>query len=201
MLRNSAVREALETFRPDLIECQDAYNLPWVALGHRKRHPETALVAAYMTDFPTVYVERPFRKVLGKRLRRCRRAHLLLVLRQALSPVRCGIRAEREWRRGKASRERRGPGRHRAAGRRAGRIRPVAARSALAPVAGPDRRAAFADLCRASRCRKEAGRGRGCIPKAARKSWRPSGADRRRSAARADRAARRSADRHARLSQ
>lgn len=68
MLRNAAVREALETFRPDLIECQDAYNLPWVALGHRKRHPETTLVAAYMTDFPTVYVERPFRKVLGKRL-------------------------------------------------------------------------------------------------------------------------------------
>ena len=68
MLRNSAVRETLEAFRPDLIECQDAYNLPWVALGHRKRHPETALVAAYMTDFPTVYAERPFTKVLGQRL-------------------------------------------------------------------------------------------------------------------------------------
>ena len=68
MLRNSAVRRALETFQPDLIECQDAYNLPWVALGHRKRHPEAAVVAAYMTDFPTVYVERPIRKVLGKRL-------------------------------------------------------------------------------------------------------------------------------------
>ena len=43
-----------------LIECQDAYNLPWAAIGYRQRHPETALVAAYMTDFPTVYVERPF---------------------------------------------------------------------------------------------------------------------------------------------
>ena len=41
------------------------YNLPWAAIGHRKRYPETALVAAYMTDFPTVYVERPFRKVMG----------------------------------------------------------------------------------------------------------------------------------------
>jgi alpha-1,6-mannosyltransferase len=68
MLRNRAVRAALETYRPDLIECQDAYNLPWAAIGHRKRHPDTALVAAYMTDFPTVYVERPFSKVVGKAL-------------------------------------------------------------------------------------------------------------------------------------
>jgi alpha-1,6-mannosyltransferase len=70
MLRNRAVRAALETHRPDLIECQDAYNLPWAAIGHRKRYPETALVAAYMTDFPTVYVERPFAKVIGKTLAR-----------------------------------------------------------------------------------------------------------------------------------
>lgn len=68
MLRNRAVRNALERFKPDLIECQDAYNLPWAAVGHAKGHKETALVAAYMTDFPTVYVERPFRKVVGKTL-------------------------------------------------------------------------------------------------------------------------------------
>ena len=66
MLRNGAVRRALERYRPDLIESQDAYNLPWAAIGYRKRHPETALVAAYMTDFPTVYVERPFAKVVGR---------------------------------------------------------------------------------------------------------------------------------------
>src|SRR4051794_17006138 len=66
MLRNRAVRRALERFQPDLIECQDAYNLPWAAIGHRKRYPDTALVAAYMTDFPTVYVERPLSKVLGR---------------------------------------------------------------------------------------------------------------------------------------
>ena len=66
MLRNRAVRATLERFRPDLIECQDAYNLPWSAIGHRKRHPDTAVVAAYMTDFPTVYVERPFSKVAGR---------------------------------------------------------------------------------------------------------------------------------------
>lgn len=56
----------LEHYRPDLIECQDAYNLPWTALVHRHRHPETALIAAYMTDFPTVYVERPFSKFIGR---------------------------------------------------------------------------------------------------------------------------------------
>src|ERR1044071_2737948 len=39
MLRNGAVRDALERFRPDLIECQDAYNLPWTAIRYRKRHP------------------------------------------------------------------------------------------------------------------------------------------------------------------
>ena len=66
MLRNGAVRATLERFRPDLIECQDAYNLPWAAIGHRRRHPDTALIAAYMTDFPTVYVERPLSKVLTK---------------------------------------------------------------------------------------------------------------------------------------
>lgn len=68
LLRNRAVRGALERFKPDLIECQDAYNLPWVAIGHARRNPGTALVAAYMTDFPTVYVERPFRKIFGKTL-------------------------------------------------------------------------------------------------------------------------------------
>ena len=65
LLRNRAVRRALEQFQPDLIECQDAYNLPWAAIRHRKRFPDTALVAAYMTDFPTVYGERPLSKVIG----------------------------------------------------------------------------------------------------------------------------------------
>jgi alpha-1,6-mannosyltransferase len=66
MLRNRAVRAALEHYRPDLIESQDAYNLPWAAISHRRRHPETALIAAYMTDFPTVYVERPLSRFLTK---------------------------------------------------------------------------------------------------------------------------------------
>lgn len=68
MLRNGAVREVLARFAPDVIECQDAYNLPWAAIGHRRRHPDTALVAAYMTDFPTVYVERPLSRFVGRAL-------------------------------------------------------------------------------------------------------------------------------------
>jgi alpha-1,6-mannosyltransferase len=66
MLRNGAVRRVLARYRPDLIECQDAYNLPWAAIAHRRRNPETALIAAYMTDFPTVYVERPLSRFVTK---------------------------------------------------------------------------------------------------------------------------------------
>jgi alpha-1,6-mannosyltransferase len=66
LLRSGAVRRALERFRPELIECQDAYNLPWTALAYRRRYPQTALIAAYMTDFPTVYVERPLSRFLTK---------------------------------------------------------------------------------------------------------------------------------------
>jgi alpha-1,6-mannosyltransferase len=66
MLRNRAVRAVLQRYRPDLIECQDAYNLPWSAIAHRRRNPDTALIAAYMTDFPTVYVERPLSRFLTK---------------------------------------------------------------------------------------------------------------------------------------
>lgn len=65
LLRNRAVCAALAEHRPDLIECQDAYNLPWAALAHRRKHPETALVAAYCTDFPTVYVERTLNRLTG----------------------------------------------------------------------------------------------------------------------------------------
>jgi alpha-1,6-mannosyltransferase len=67
MLRNRAVRSVLDEYRPDLIECQDAYNLPWAAVGYGKRNRGSALVAAYCTDFPTVYVDRPFSRWLGRR--------------------------------------------------------------------------------------------------------------------------------------
>ena len=68
LLRNRSVVAALDEHRPDLIECQDAYNLPWAAIAFAKRNPATALVAAYCTDFPTVYVERPFSRWFGDAL-------------------------------------------------------------------------------------------------------------------------------------
>lgn len=66
LLRNRAVRSVLAEQRPDLIECQDAYNLPWAAISHGERSPGTGLVAAYCTDFPTVYADRPFSKWFGR---------------------------------------------------------------------------------------------------------------------------------------
>jgi alpha-1,6-mannosyltransferase len=58
LLRNRAVKKLLARFRPDFIECQDSYNLPWAAIAHRRRHPETVLVGGYCTDFPTAYIRR-----------------------------------------------------------------------------------------------------------------------------------------------
>ena len=66
LMRNGAVREALATFRPDLIECQDAYNLPWAALAHRRRYPDCAVVGSFMTDFPTAYTQRIVEMIAGR---------------------------------------------------------------------------------------------------------------------------------------
>lgn len=65
LLRNRAVKGVLERFGPDLIECQDSYNLPWAALSYRRDYPETALVGGYFTDFPTAYVHRPLKRFVG----------------------------------------------------------------------------------------------------------------------------------------
>jgi alpha-1,6-mannosyltransferase len=65
LLRNRAVGKALERFQPDVVECQDGYNLPWAALSHRNRHPHVAVTAVYMTDFPTAYVHRPLKPIIG----------------------------------------------------------------------------------------------------------------------------------------
>lgn len=66
LLRNRAVKAALSLHRPRLIECQDAYNLPWAAIAHRRACPATALVAAYCTDFPTAYVGWAMGKLFGE---------------------------------------------------------------------------------------------------------------------------------------
>lgn len=63
--RSDKVLRILRRELPDVIELHCAYNLPWTALWHRRRHP--AIVSAlYMTDLPVAYVEAPLRKRAGR---------------------------------------------------------------------------------------------------------------------------------------
>ncbi len=68
LLRSRAVIKALRLLRPDIIECLDAYNLPWAAIAYRREAPNTVLIAGYRTDFPAVYVEEIARKFMPRRL-------------------------------------------------------------------------------------------------------------------------------------
>ena len=65
ILRTSAVRKVLEQYRPDVIESQCPWILPWTAIGHRRAFPETALVAGYHTDFPNTHVYRVGSQLFG----------------------------------------------------------------------------------------------------------------------------------------
>ncbi len=65
ILRTGAVREVLERFRPDIIESQCPWVLPWTAIGYRRAYPETALVAGYHTDFPNTHVYRVGSQLFG----------------------------------------------------------------------------------------------------------------------------------------
>lgn len=58
ILRVAKVRALLAEHRPDLIESLCPWVLPWAAIDHRRRHPGTALVAGYRTDFPNAHVRR-----------------------------------------------------------------------------------------------------------------------------------------------
>ncbi|GAB5348070.1 glycosyltransferase [Alteriqipengyuania sp. 357] len=68
--KTGPVREVLERYRPDLIESMCPWILPWTAINHRRRHPETALVAGYHTDFPEAQVYRVASKLFGHQLGR-----------------------------------------------------------------------------------------------------------------------------------
>jgi alpha-1,6-mannosyltransferase len=131
-----AVRAVLAEQRPDLIECQDAYNLPWAALAHGRLHQATALVAAYMTDFPTVYVDRPFSKWLGRPIGKGQGACATPIAAAstansmrsyALSENGGAARLRSIWRRS----GRRGPARRRARPILAGQARPAACAAAF----------------------------------------------------------------------
>lgn len=58
ILRVAKVRALLAEYRPDLIESLCPWVLPWAAIDHRRRYPDTALVAGYRTDFPNAHVKR-----------------------------------------------------------------------------------------------------------------------------------------------
>lgn len=74
IMRTRIVRDVLERFRPDLIESQCPWVLPWTAINYRRAFPHTALVAGYHTDFPNAHVHRVgselFGEFVGRGLRR-----------------------------------------------------------------------------------------------------------------------------------
>lgn len=65
ILRTGVVRDILRRYRPDIIESQCPWILPWTAINHRRRHPGTALVAGYHTDFPNGQIHRVAASLFG----------------------------------------------------------------------------------------------------------------------------------------
>ncbi len=66
--RNDAVFALLREYQPDIIESLCPWVLPWIAIRHRWRFPNTALVAGYRTDFPNAQVYRVGRDLFGPTL-------------------------------------------------------------------------------------------------------------------------------------
>ncbi len=63
--RNDAVFELLREYQPDIIESLCPWVLPWLAIRHRWRFPDSALVAGYRTDFPNAQIYRVMRDLVG----------------------------------------------------------------------------------------------------------------------------------------
>ncbi len=63
--RNDAVFQLLREYQPNIIESQCPWVLPWIAIRHRRRFPETALVAGYRTDFPNAHIYRVMNDLAG----------------------------------------------------------------------------------------------------------------------------------------
>ncbi|HTN15959.1 MAG TPA: glycosyltransferase [Sphingomonadaceae bacterium] len=66
IMRTRKVREVLEHYRPDIIESLCPWVLPWTAINHRRKFPETTLVAGYRTDFPNAHVYRVGKELAGE---------------------------------------------------------------------------------------------------------------------------------------
>jgi alpha-1,6-mannosyltransferase len=67
LLSTDKIGAILERFRPNVIECLDAFVVAWTALGYARSHPETLLLAGYATDFPKAYARRAVQWLLGAR--------------------------------------------------------------------------------------------------------------------------------------
>lgn len=65
LLRSDKVLRILRAEVPDVIETHCAYNLPWAALRHSRRHGGI-VSAVYMTDLPVAYVETPLARSLER---------------------------------------------------------------------------------------------------------------------------------------
>ncbi|MEP0191374.1 MAG: glycosyltransferase [Erythrobacter sp.] len=63
--RNDAVFALLREYMPNIIESQCPWVLPWLAIRHRWRNPDTALVAGYRTDFPNAQIYRVMKDLTG----------------------------------------------------------------------------------------------------------------------------------------
>ncbi|MBR9990681.1 MAG: glycosyltransferase [Gemmatimonadetes bacterium] len=72
LYRSRRVLRILRDEMPDVIEVHCAYNLPWTALWHRRRHP-AVVSGVYMTDLPVAYVEAPLRTRMGRHIARAAR--------------------------------------------------------------------------------------------------------------------------------
>jgi alpha-1,6-mannosyltransferase len=66
VFRLDKVLSLLAAERPDVVEVQCPWVMPWTALRHRRRHGGVA-VGAYVTDFPTAYLEDPLTRRIGPR--------------------------------------------------------------------------------------------------------------------------------------
>ncbi|WP_375396839.1 glycosyltransferase [uncultured Sphingomonas sp.] len=70
ILRTGIVRDILARYRPDIIESLCPWVLPWTAIRHRRRFPQTTLVAGFRTDFPNAHVYRVARQLFGEAIGR-----------------------------------------------------------------------------------------------------------------------------------
>jgi alpha-1,6-mannosyltransferase len=74
LLRSDKVLRVLRAEMPDVVEVHCAYNLPWTAMLHRRRHGGI-VSGMYMTDLPVAYIEAPLER--RGRSRSARRARAL----------------------------------------------------------------------------------------------------------------------------